>query len=145
MRAASTKLRKLAHIASGLVVNLLGKKVNGIIVGDHFYYVITAPHIGELVVDGRIRDLDGLSEIDMPAYFQHADATLIENVMLTGIDVGIAISRPVLIEAAKIVVPSVGQRMIDEHFDHALCPRIMSLAQGVFRFHSSIKYEASTS
>ena len=66
-----------SRTASGLVVNVLGKKVNGIIVGDHFYYVITAPYIGELVVDGRIRDLDGLSEIDMPAYFQHADATLI--------------------------------------------------------------------
>ena len=65
---------------------------------------MTATRIGGLVIDRRIRDLDGLSEIDMPAYFQHADATLIENVMLTGIDVGIAISRPVLIEAAKIVV-----------------------------------------
>jgi len=93
-----------------LVVNLLDKKVNGIIVGDHFYYVITAPHIGELVVDARIRDLDGLSEIDMPAYFQHADATLIGNVMLTVMDVGIAMSRPVLIEAAKVVLPSVSSR-----------------------------------
>ena len=69
---------------------------------------MTAPHIGGLVVDGRIRDLHGLSEIDMPAYFQHPDATLIGNVMLTGMDVGIAMSRPVLIEAAKIVVPSLG-------------------------------------
>ena len=86
------------------LMRLLGEKVNGIIVGDHFYYVMTATRIGGLVVDGRIRDLDGLSEIDMPAYFQHADATLIGNVMLTGMDVGIAMSCPVLIERWALLI-----------------------------------------
>ncbi len=53
-----------------LVVDIFGKKVNGTIVGDNlFYYVMKATHGGGLVVDGSIRDLDGLSEIDMPGYF----------------------------------------------------------------------------
>ena len=70
-----------------LVVDLFGKKVNGTIVGDNlFYYVMKATHSGGLVVDGSIRDLDGLSEIDMPAYFRAADPTPINNVMLTGIN-----------------------------------------------------------
>src|SRR5271154_1058803 len=75
-----------------LVVDLFGKKVNGTIVGDNlFYYVMKATHSGGLVVDGSIRDLDGLSEIDMPGYFRAADPTPIGNVMLTGINVPVRI------------------------------------------------------
>ena len=75
-----------------LVVDLFGKKVNGTIVGDNlFYYVMKATHGGGLVVDGSIRDLDGLSEIDMPGYFRAADPTPIDNVMLTGINVPVRI------------------------------------------------------
>jgi 4-hydroxy-4-methyl-2-oxoglutarate aldolase len=75
-----------------LVVDLFGKKVDGTIVGDNlFYYVMRATKGGGLVVDGSIRDLDGLSEIDMPAYFRSADPTPIGNVMLTGINVPVRI------------------------------------------------------
>ena len=75
-----------------LVVDLFGKKVGGTIVGDNlFYYAMKATHSGGLVVDGSIRDLDGISEIDMPAYFRSVDPTPIGNVMLTGINVPIRI------------------------------------------------------
>ena len=75
-----------------LVVDLFGKKVDGTIVGDNlFYYVMKATNGGGLVVDGSIRDLDGIAKIDMPAYFRSADPTPIGNVMLTGIDVPIRI------------------------------------------------------
>src|SRR5215475_43790 len=75
-----------------LVVDLFGKKVNGTIVGDNlFYYTMKATHSGGLVVDGSIRDLDGISEIDMPAYFRAVDPTPIGEVMLTGINVPIRI------------------------------------------------------
>jgi 4-hydroxy-4-methyl-2-oxoglutarate aldolase len=75
-----------------LVVDLFGKKADGTIVGDNlFYYVMKATHGGGLVVDGSIRDLDGLSEIDMPAYFRSADPTPIGNVMLTGINVPVRV------------------------------------------------------
>src|SRR6266478_1339009 len=42
-------------------------------------------------VDGSVRDLDGISEIDMPAYFRSVDPTPIGNVMLTGINIPIRI------------------------------------------------------
>jgi len=75
-----------------LIVDLFGKKVNGTIVGDNlFFYVMKATHSGGLVVDGSIRDLDGISEIDMPAYFRAVDPTPIGNVMLTGINVPVRI------------------------------------------------------
>jgi 4-hydroxy-4-methyl-2-oxoglutarate aldolase len=75
-----------------LVVDIFGKKVNGTIVGDNlFYYVMKATNGGGLVVDGSIRDLDGISEIDMPAYFRSVDPTPIGNVMLTGINIPVRI------------------------------------------------------
>ncbi len=75
-----------------LVVDLFGKKVNGTIVGDNlFYYTMKATRGGGLVVDGSVRDLNGISEIDMPAYFRAVDPTPIGNVMLTGINIPIRI------------------------------------------------------
>jgi 4-hydroxy-4-methyl-2-oxoglutarate aldolase len=75
-----------------LVVDLFGKKVNGTIVGDNlFYYVMKATHSGGLIVDGSIRDLEGIAEMDMPAYYRHADPTPIGNVMLTGINIPVRI------------------------------------------------------
>jgi 4-hydroxy-4-methyl-2-oxoglutarate aldolase len=75
-----------------LVVDLFGKEEGGTIVGDNlFYYTLKATHAGGLIVDGSIRDLEGISEMDMPAYFRHVHPTPIQNVMLTGINIPIRI------------------------------------------------------
>lgn len=108
-----------------LVVDLLGKKVNGTIVGDNlFYYVMTVTHGGGLVVDGSIRDLDGLSEIDMPAYFRHADPTPIGNVMLTGINIPVRIGDATVMPGDLVVGDREGVYFIPPQFvrevlDHA--------------------------
>jgi 4-hydroxy-4-methyl-2-oxoglutarate aldolase len=108
-----------------LVVDLLGKKVNGTIVGDNlFYYLMTVTHGGGLVVDGSIRDLDGLSEIDMPAYFRHADPTPIGNVMLTGINIPVRIGDATVMPGDLVVGDREGVYFIPPQFvrevlDHA--------------------------
>jgi 4-hydroxy-4-methyl-2-oxoglutarate aldolase len=87
-----------------LVVDLFGKKVNGTMVGDNlFYYVNVATHGGGLVVDGGVRDLDGISEIEMPAYFRSVDPTPIDNVMLTGINVPIRIGAVTVMPGDLVV------------------------------------------
>lgn len=87
-----------------LVVDIFGKKVNGTIVGDNlFYYVMKATNGGGLVVDGSIRDLDGISEIDMPAYFRSVDPTPIGNVMLTGINVPVRIGSVTVMPGDLVV------------------------------------------
>ena len=87
-----------------LVVDIFGKKVDGTIVGDNlFYYVMKATNGGGLVVDGSIRDLNGISEIDMPAYFKSADPTPIGNVMLTGINVPIRIGNVTVMPGDLVV------------------------------------------
>jgi 4-hydroxy-4-methyl-2-oxoglutarate aldolase len=100
-----------------LVVDLFGKKVDGTIVGDNlFYYVMKATRGGGLVVDGSIRDLDGLSEIDMPGYFRSADPTPIGNVMLTGINVPVRIGGVTVMPGDLVVGDREGVYFIPPQF-----------------------------
>ena len=100
-----------------LVVDIFGKKVGGTIVGDNlFYYVMTATKDGGLVVDGSIRDLNGISEIDMPAYFKDVDPTPIDNVMLTGINVPIRIGGVTVMPGDLVVGDREGVYFIPPQF-----------------------------
>jgi regulator of RNase E activity RraA len=110
-----------------LIVDLFGKKVNGTIVGDNlFYYVMKATHGAGMVVDGSIRDLEGISQMDMPAYFRHVDPTPIGNVMLTGINVPVRIGEVTVMpgdmvfgdrEGVYFIPPQVVQEVLD-NADH---------------------------
>jgi len=108
-----------------LVVDMFGKKVDGTIVGDNlFYYVMKATHGGGLVVDGSIRDLDGIAKIDMPAYFRSADPTPIGNVMLTGVNVPIRIGGVTVMPGDLVVgdregVYFIPPQFVKEILDHA--------------------------
>ena len=108
-----------------LVVDLFGKKVDGTIVGDNlFYYVMKATNGGGVVVDGSIRDLDGIAKIDMPAYYRSADPTPIGNVMLTGINVPIRIGGVTVMPGDLVVgdregVYFIPPQMVKEVLDHA--------------------------
>lgn len=100
-----------------LVVDIFGKKVGGTVVGDNlFYYVMTATKGGGLVVDGSIRDLNGISEIDMPAYFKDVDPTPIDNVMLTGINVPIRIGGVTVMPGDLVVGDREGVYFIPPQF-----------------------------
>ena len=100
-----------------LVVDLFGKKVNGTIVGDNlFFYVNQATHGGGLVVDGSVRDLDGISEIDMPAYFKSVDPTPIGQVMLTGINVPVRIGGVTVMPGDLVVGDREGVYFVPPQF-----------------------------
>jgi 4-hydroxy-4-methyl-2-oxoglutarate aldolase len=108
-----------------LIVDLFGKKVGGTIVGDNlFFYVKEATKSGGLVVDGSVRDLDGIAEIDMPAYFKAVDPTPIGNVMLTGINVPVRIGGVTVMPGDLVVgdregVYFVPPQFVQEVLDHA--------------------------
>ncbi len=104
-----------------LVVDLFGKKVDGTIVGDNlFYYVMKATNGAGLVVDGSIRDLDGIAKIDMPAYFRSVDPTPIGNVMLTGINVPIRIGGVTVMPGDLVVGDREGVYFIPPQFVQAV-------------------------
>ncbi len=93
------------------------------IVGDNlFYYVMKATKGGGLVVDGAIRDLEGISRMDMPAYFRSAYPTAISNVMITGINVPVRIGKATVMpddlvfgdaEGVYFIPPALVQQVVD--------------------------------
>jgi len=106
-----------------LVVDLFGLGEGGTIVGDNlFYYIMKATKGAGLVVDGAVRDLDGISEMDMPAYFRKAHPSAIANVMVTGINVPVRIGNATVMpgdlvfgdsEGVYFIPPALVQTVVD--------------------------------
>ena len=81
-----------------LVVDLLGKKEGGTIVGDNLvYYIMKATKGGGLVVDGGFRDLEGVGEMDMACYYKTVHPSAIGGVTLAGFNVPIRIGNVTVI------------------------------------------------
>lgn len=100
-----------------LVVDLFGKKEGGTIVGDNlFYYVMKATKSGGLVVDGSIRDLEGISEMEMPAYFRSAHPSAIANVMLTGMNIPVRIGGVTVMPGDLVIGDPEGVYFIPPQF-----------------------------
>jgi regulator of RNase E activity RraA len=74
-----------------LVVDLFGKIEDGTMVGDNLATAVYAATKTGLVVDGAIRDLEGIYPLDMSVYVRGVHPTPIGNVMLTGVNVPIRI------------------------------------------------------
>ena len=87
-----------------LVVDLFGKKENGTLVGDNlFYYVNKVTGGAGVVVDGSVRDLEGISQIPMPGYVRHVHPTAIGNVMLTGVNIPVRIGEVTVLPGDLVV------------------------------------------
>jgi 4-hydroxy-4-methyl-2-oxoglutarate aldolase len=100
-----------------LVVDLFGKKDGGTIVGDNlFYYVMKATKSGGMVVDGSIRDLEGISEMDMPAYFRYAHPSAIANVMLSGVNIPVRIGGVTVMPGDMVIGDPEGVYFVPPQF-----------------------------
>jgi regulator of RNase E activity RraA len=92
-----------------LVVDLFGQKEGGTIVGDNlFYYLMKSAHAAGLVVDGAIRDLDGISEMDMPAYVRSVHPSFLTNVVISGINVPIRVGKATVMPGDLVLGDSEG-------------------------------------
>ncbi len=106
-----------------LVVDLFGQKEGGTIVGDNlFYYIMKATKGAGLVVDGSIRDLEGISKMNMPAYFRHAHPTAISNVIISGINIPVRIGGATVMpgdlvfgdaEGVYFIPPALVEQVVD--------------------------------
>ena len=106
-----------------LVVDLFGQGEDGTIVGDNlFYYVMKTTKGGGLVVDGAIRDLEGISRMDMPAYFRQAHPSAIGNVTISGINIPVRIGKTTVMpgdlvfgdaEGVYFIPPALVQQVVD--------------------------------
>jgi regulator of RNase E activity RraA len=106
-----------------LVVDLFGQGEGGTIVGDNlFYYIMKATKGAGLVVDGAVRDLDGISGMDMPAYFRKTHPSAIANVIISGINVPVRIGNATVMpgdlvfgdtEGVYFIPPALVQSVVD--------------------------------
>jgi len=105
------------------VVDLMGKKEGGTIVGDNlFYYIMKTTQNGGLVVDGGIRDLEGISEMGMPCYYRHTHPSAIGGVTLAAVNVPIRIGNVTVMpgdvamgdhEGVSFIPPQMVEHIVD--------------------------------
>jgi 4-hydroxy-4-methyl-2-oxoglutarate aldolase len=99
-----------------LVVDLFGKGADGTIVGDNlFYYLMKVAKANGLVVDGAIRDLEGISDMAMPAYFRKAHPSFINNVTLTGINIPVRIGNVTVMPGDLVIGDPEGVYFVPPH------------------------------
>ena len=100
-----------------LVVDLFGKVNDGTIVGDNlFYYMAKTAKAAGLVVDGAIRDLEGISEIDMPAYFRRAHPSYLTNATITGINIPVRVGNVTVMPGDLVLGDAEGVYFIPPQF-----------------------------
>jgi regulator of RNase E activity RraA len=98
-----------------MVVDLFGKIENGTIVGDNLATAIYGETKTGLVVDGAVRDLEGIYPIDMCVYFRGAHPTPIGNVMLTGVNVPVRIGNATVMPGDVVFGDREGVYFIPPH------------------------------
>jgi len=107
-----------------LVADIFGKIEGGTLVGDNLAtYIYAVTHKG-VVVDGAIRDLEGIFPIPMGAYFRGVHPTPIsQEVMITGINVPIRIGNATVLpgdvvfgdrEGVYFVPPHLVRKVLDK-------------------------------
>jgi regulator of RNase E activity RraA len=99
-----------------LVVDLFGKTDGGTIVGDNlFYYIMKTTKTGGMVVDGAVRDLEGISDMKMPAYFRKTHPSAISNVTLTGINIPVRIGNVTVFPGDMVIGDPEGVYFVPPH------------------------------
>jgi 4-hydroxy-4-methyl-2-oxoglutarate aldolase len=108
-----------------MVVDLFGKVEDGTFVGDNLAtYIHTVTGTG-LVVDGGIRDLEGIFPLGMPVYFRAAHPSAIRNVMLTGYNVPVRIGKAAVMPGDVVFADREGVWFIPPH----LVEKVLALAE----------------
>ena len=99
-----------------IVVDLYGKEEGGTYVGDNLATAIQVfTHTG-MVIDGAIRDLDGIFPMNMPTYIRGVHPTPIANCMLTGVNVPIRIGQATVMPGDVVFGDSEGVYFIPPQF-----------------------------
>jgi len=91
----------------GDVIVIDAHTVPGGIIGDNLAYFIYKRGAG-FVIDGQIRDLDGIREIDMTGYYREAVPSFLTNCMVAGINVPVTIGKTTVLPGDVVFGDSEG-------------------------------------
>jgi regulator of RNase E activity RraA len=98
-----------------LVVEVAGNIEAGGIVGDNLAYYIWKKTGAGFVIDGAIRDLEGIAAFDMAGYFRGATPPAIRNVMVTGINIPIRVGHTTVMPGDVVLGDREGVYFIPPH------------------------------
>jgi len=90
-RNANQRVIDMLQNGDVVVVDMFGKVEDGTFVGDNLATAIYAATKTGMVIDGGVRDLEGIVPLDMASYIRGAHPTPIRGVMLTGVNIPIRI------------------------------------------------------
>ncbi|MGO9968680.1 MAG: RraA family protein [Bryobacteraceae bacterium] len=106
-----------------IVVDVFGSVASGGVIGDNLATYIMLTTKAGFVIDGAIRDLDGISPLDLAGYFKGATPPAIHNVMVTGINIPVRIGNTTVMpgdvvfgdrEGVSFIPPHLVQGILDE-------------------------------
>jgi len=107
-----------------LVIDLYGKQEGAGIVGDNlYYYIMKATKGGGLVINGSVRDLEGIGEIKLPAYVRSITPTWFGGSTLYGYNVPVRMGNVVVMpgdiafgdrEGVSFIPPSLAESILDK-------------------------------
>jgi 4-hydroxy-4-methyl-2-oxoglutarate aldolase len=100
-----------------IVVDLFGKVKDGTFAGDNLGNAIFAKTGTGMVIDGGIRDLDGIYDLpDFSTFVRGVDPTAISNVTLTGINIPIRIDEATVLPGDVVLGRRAGIIFIPPQF-----------------------------
>jgi 4-hydroxy-4-methyl-2-oxoglutarate aldolase len=114
-KANNQRVIDLLQSGDVVVVDLFGKIEGGTFVGDNLATAIFAATKTGFVVDGAVRDLEGIYPLEMAAYFRGVHPTPISNVMLTGINIPIRIGNATAMPGDVVLGDREGVYFIPPH------------------------------
>jgi len=107
-----------------LVVDLYGKKEGGTIVGDNlFHYIMRATKSAGLVVDGGMRDLEGIMEMEMPAYYRSVHPSAISGVSVAAVNVPVRIGDVTVMPGDVVIGDPEGISFVPPQFIQGIADR----------------------
>jgi len=97
------------------VVDVGGDVAAGGIIGDNLAYYIWKTTGAGFVIDGAIRDLEGVAAFDLAGYFRGATPPAIRNVMVTGVNVPVRIGNTTVLPGDVVLGDREGVYFIPPH------------------------------
>ncbi len=98
-----------------LVVDVGGNIAAGGIIGDNLAYYIWKKTGAGFVIDGAIRDLEGVANFDLAGYFRGATPPPIRNVMVSGVNVPVRIGNTTVLPGDVVLGDREGVYFIPPH------------------------------
>jgi 4-hydroxy-4-methyl-2-oxoglutarate aldolase len=112
----------MLQLGDVIVIDAGGNIDAGGIVGDNLAYYIWKTTGTGFVIDGAIRDLEGIANFGMPGYFKAAVPPAIQGLMVTGINVPVRIGNATVMpgdvvfgdrEGVNFIPPNLIQGLVD--------------------------------